>query len=162
MSEPLFKEILGKLNTLNQRVESLEEGQNELKSDVSDLKKGQSRLENRMDSLDNRMENLDNRMDSLDNRMENLENRMENLEHKTDRIDSGLLKLESRMENEVIDKIRGLYDDRSVNQDYFASIRNNQARIEEKLDILVSRAIKQDRKLYEHGRELRLLRIKKQ
>lgn len=148
MSEPLFKEILGKLNTLNQRVENLEEGQNELKSDVSDLKKGQSRLENRMDSLDNRMENL--------------ENRMENLEHKTDRIDSGLLKPESRMENEVIDKIRDLYDDRSVNQDYFASIRNNQARIEEKLDILVSRAIKQDRKLYEHGRELRLLRIKKQ
>lgn len=141
MSEQLFKEILGKLNTLNQRVDSLEGGQNELKSDVSDLKKGQSQFENRMDSL---------------------ENRIENLEHKTDKIDSGLLKLETRLENEVIEKIRALYDDRSVNQDYFASIRNNQARIEEKLDILVSRAINQDRKLDEHDRELRLLRIEKQ
>ena len=142
--EEVLTQILTELQSLNQRVGGLEQGQQQLKQELkADIKK------------------VENKVDKLESRTENLEHRMENLENKTDRIDSGLLKLESRMENEVIDKIRSLYDDRSVNQDYFASIRNNQARIEEKLDILVHRAIRQDQKLDEHDRELRLLRIEK-
>jgi len=62
-----------------------------------------------------------------------MESRLDNLKHKTDRIDSGLLKLETRIENEVVEKIRALFDDRSVNQDYFASIKNSFARIDNQL-----------------------------
>lgn len=133
MSEQLLKEILGELKTINQRVGSLEDGQKELKSDVSDLKKGQQRLETGQQKLETRMDSLE----------------------------TGQVRLETRMENEVIDKVRTLFDAHSVHMDYFASLRDSQSRIEEKLNILVNRAIGQDQKLDEHEREIRLLRIEK-
>lgn len=77
------------------------------------------------------------------------------------RLESKVDKLELRIENEVIDKVRALFDTRETHLEYFASIRDSQARTEEALDILVDRAIRQDRKLDEHDRELRLLRIEK-
>lgn len=72
-----------------------------------------------------------------------------------------LTKLETRMENEVIDKIRALFDDRSVNQDYFASIKDSLARIEDRVDFLARQNVEHLSKLQEHDRELRLLRAEK-
>lgn len=46
-------------------------------------------------------------------------------------------------ENEVVQNIRALFGDRSVYMDYFASIRNSQARIEEKLETMIQQALNQ-------------------
>ena len=77
------------------------------------------------------------------------------------KLESKVDKLETRMENEVIDKIRALFDDRSMSQDYFASIKDSLARIEDRVEFLGRRNIDTDSKLREHDRELRLLRVEK-
>jgi len=76
-------------------------------------------------------------------------------------VERGQLRLETRLENEVIDKIRALFDDRSMGQDYFASIKDSLARIEDRVEFLGRRNIDTDSKLREHDRELRLLRVEK-
>ena len=76
-------------------------------------------------------------------------------------VERGQLRLETRLENEVIDKIRALFDDRSMGQDYFASIKDSLTRIEDRVEFLGRRNIDTDSKLREHDRELRLLRVEK-
>lgn len=133
MSEQLLKQILGELKIINQRVGSLENGQKELKTGQQQLETGQSNIETIQKELKSAVSDLK----------------------------KGQQRLETRMENEVIDKVRTLFDAHSIHMDYFASLRGSQSRIEEKLDILVNRAIGQDQKLDEHEREIRLLRIEK-
>lgn len=82
------------------------------------LAEGQLRLETRMDSLDTNMNSLDTRMDSLD---------------------KGQLCLETRIENEVIDKIRGLYDFREVTNDQVTKVMDKLDSIEIDTGYLVSR-----------------------
>ena len=65
-----------------------------------------------------------------------LETSMETIEHKTDRIDIGLLKLETRMETEVVDKIHGLFDARNVQNDVNQRIISTLDRLETKVDVL--------------------------
>lgn len=52
-------------------------------------------------------------------------------------LQQGQQRIETRLENEVIDKIRALFDDRSMNQDYFTSIRDSLARVEDRVGFLV-------------------------
>lgn len=52
------------------------------------------------------------------------------------KVESKVDKLELRMENEVIDKVYALFDDRSLNQDYFASIKDSLARMEDRVEFL--------------------------
>jgi chaperonin cofactor prefoldin len=125
--------VLQQLQSLNEGQKSLAEGQVRMETRIGNLEEGQARMENRLDTL----------------------------EHKTDRIDSSLVKLEARIENEVIDKIRGLFDDRSMNQDYFASIKDSLARVEDRVEFLARQNIEHLNKLQKHDRELRLLRTEK-
>jgi len=77
------------------------------------------------------------------------------------RIETKVDKLELRMENEVIEKIRALFDDRSMNQDYFASIKDSLARIEDRVEFLARQNIDHLENIRKHDRELRLLRAEK-
>ncbi|MGB9661913.1 MAG: hypothetical protein ACPL5F_07825 [Moorellaceae bacterium] len=70
--------------------------------------------------------------------------------------------LELRLENEVIDKVRALFDARSVYLDYFASIKNSLAKIEQNIGYLTNKNIEAMIRLEEHDRELRLLRLERQ
>lgn len=76
---------------------------------------------------------------TLNEGQSSMENRLENLEHKTDRIDSGLLKLETRIENEVIDKVRALFDARQIQEDKLGQITEKLDSIEIDTGYLVSR-----------------------
>lgn len=69
--------------------------------------------------------------------------------------------LEVRLENEVFEKIRALFDTRQVHPDYFESIRDALTRVEENIDHLIRRERQQDIRLDEHDREIRLLRLRK-
>jgi len=87
---------------------------------------------------------------------------------KLDSVENGLeavkrnqIRLETRIENEVVEKIRALFDDRSVNQDYFASIKDSLARIEDRVEFLARQNIEHLNKLRDHDRELRLLRTER-
>ncbi len=119
-------------------VQQLLEEMQGMKADVKDVKAGQVRLENRVDNIDSKIEKLETRFDGVDSKIE---------------------KLELRIENEVIEKVRALYDARSVNLDYFESIRDSLARIEENTDSLRRRTSNHEFKLLEHDREIRLLRM---
>lgn len=112
-------------------------------------------------TFNNRVGNLEDSQKELNQRVGNLEDGQNELKSDVSDLKKGQQRLESRMENEVIDKVRTLFDAHSIHMDYFASLRDSQSRIEEKLDILVNRAIGQDQKLDEHEREIRLLRIEK-
>jgi len=92
---------------------------NQILAELQALKEGQTRMESRMDNLDHNQTRMESRLDNLD--------------HKIDGIDSGLLKLELRMENEVIEKIRGLYDDREIQHDVNSRILAALERIESKI-----------------------------
>lgn len=72
---------------------------------------------------------------------------MDNLEHKTDRIDTGLLKLEARMENEVIDKIDALFDARSYQSDKNDQILEMLSEMDDKLDFALLKITQYEVKL---------------
>ncbi|AZK59170.1 hypothetical protein [Candidatus Desulforudis audaxviator] len=72
-----------------------------------------------------------------------------------------LVALGVRLENEVFEKIRALFDARQVHLDYFESLRDALSRVEENLDHLIRRERQQDIRLDEHEREIRLLRLRK-
>lgn len=78
-----------------QQLQSLNEGQ-------KSLTEGQSRIENRMNSLESKVDNIEDRMDKFESKVD---------------------KLELRIESEVIEKVRALFDDRTINQDYFTALR---------------------------------------
>lgn len=63
---------------------------------------------------------------------EQLNTRLEKLETKIDKIDASQI----RTENELIDKIRGLYDFREVQNDVNERIINTLGSIETKIDVL--------------------------
>lgn len=83
------------------------------------------------------------------------------MENRLEAVERGQLRLETRMENEVIEKIRALFDDRSINQDYFASIKDSLARVEDRVEFLARQNIEHLDKLQKHDRELRLLRAER-
>lgn len=107
------------------------------------------------EKINNRFDNLETRFDNLETKVDNLETKVDNLETKVDKIDVSQV----RMETELTEKIRGLYDGREVHQDYFASIKNTLARIETSQDSFRYLLYNVESKQREQERELRLLRV---
>lgn len=107
-----------------------------------------------LQSLNEGQKSLTEGQKALTEGQSRIENRMDNLESKVD-------KLELHMENEVIDKIRALFDDRSMNQDYFTSIKDSLAKIEDRVEFLARQNIEHLDRLQKHDRELRLLRTER-
>lgn len=107
----ILKEILDELKTINQRVGGLEEGQKELKSDFSEMRTDVSELRTDVSGL------------------------------KTDvsELKKGQLRLETRMENEVIEKIRILFDARQAGEERLDQINGRLDSIETGTDYLVAR-----------------------
>ncbi len=89
-------------------------------------------MEGRVESMDNRMESMEGRMESMDNRMESMEGRMGNLDTKVDKIDANQV----RMENELTEKVRALFDAREVQNDVNQWLISSLDRIEAKVDVL--------------------------
>lgn len=100
-------------------------------------------------------------LQSLKEGQSRMENRIGNLEVEVKEINASQLRLETRIENEVVDKIRALFDDRQVHLDYFASICNSQAKVEEGIETLRRRTINHEIKIQDQERELRLLRTER-
>ncbi|MDK2888882.1 MAG: hypothetical protein PWP72_1760 [Thermoanaerobacter sp.] len=96
---------------------------------------------------------------NMDQRIGNVEQRIGGLEQGQEELAGRMERMEALIENEIIDKIRALFDARAVHMDYFVSIRNSVARIEERVEHLARRQVETFIKLEEHDREIRLLRL---
>lgn len=152
------------------------------------LEKMNNRLEGvdkRFDGIDNRLDGMDKRFDGIDNRLDGLEEGQKDLVSGQKALETRQVSLEEgqnilvkqvikltgdaqeirqsqvRMENELTDKIRALFDDRSVNQDYFRTIKNTLARIENNLQTQSFMIVDLKEKQEDQETELRLLRAEK-
>jgi hypothetical protein len=65
------------------------------------------------------------------------------------------------IENQIGDKVRTLFDAHSLYLDYFESLKDGQARIEQILSSLSRQEINYEYKLSDYDRELRLIRSEK-
>ena len=86
-----------------------------------------------------------------------LHTRLDNLDTKVDKIDASQV----RMESELTEKVRALFDAREVSLDYFASIKNELVRLVEGQDQIKRNLYRLDSKQDEQERELRLIRLEK-
>ncbi|MDQ0285471.1 chromosome segregation ATPase [Desulfofundulus luciae] len=145
MSEQLLKEILGELKALNQRAGNMEQRIGNVEQRIGGLEQGQQELVKRVGGLEQGQQELAKRVGGLEQGQQELAGRME--------------RMETRIENEIIDKIRALFDARAVHMDYFVSIRNSLAKIEDRVEYIARRQIETSVKLEEHDREIRLLRL---
>ncbi|MEW6173066.1 MAG: hypothetical protein AB1510_08385 [Bacillota bacterium] len=121
----------------------LEQILEELKS----LREGQEAQGQRLERLEKGQEALQKGQDELRQGQQDLQNQV--------------TKMEVRIENEVIDKIRALFDARQVHLDYFESLRDAMTRVEDNIGFLMRREQNQEMRLEEHDREIRLLRLRK-
>jgi hypothetical protein len=110
--EAVLKQILGEIQIPGQKMINVEQGQ---------------------DKLGNRIAEMDNRLGS---RIDEIGNRINVMGNQIVEMDSRLGKLEVRVENEVINKIRGLYDFREVQMNHNQCVIDVLQRIEAKVDIL--------------------------
>jgi septal ring factor EnvC (AmiA/AmiB activator) len=98
---------------LANRMDSLEQGQQKMQQDIL--------------RLDARLENVETRLEKVETRLEKVETRLENVE-------KAQLRFEVKLENEVIDKIRGLYEFQRVQENVNNQVLAALARIENKLE----------------------------
>ncbi len=125
----------------------MEELLQQILNKLEDLSRGQQAQNQRLQRLEDGQEALRADVAGLQTGQEALQNR--------------LVALGVRLENEVFEKIRALFDARQVHLDYFESLRDALSRVEENLDHLIRRERQQDIRLDEHEREIRLLRLRK-
>ena len=102
------KEVKEDIKQLSDKISSLDE-------DVSSLKEGQAQLFSEVSSLKEGQAQINSRLDKLETRLD---------------------RVETRLENEVIDKIRVLFDAREVQNDVNMKILNTLSRLEAKVDFL--------------------------
>ncbi|MFZ5899504.1 MAG: hypothetical protein ACOYU7_10165 [Bacillota bacterium] len=152
--EKALQQILEKLTNIDSRLSNLEKGQEALHADVSGLQEGQARLEKGQEVL---------RMDvtGLQEGQARLEKGQEVLRTDVGRLEKGQQRLELRLEHEVIEKVKVLFDAHSLYLDFFESIKDSQARTEESLELVYRRLIELDNRQISQERELRLLRVRK-
>lgn len=105
----------------------------------------------KLDGVDARLDDIETKVGKLDG----MGVRLDNIENKVDKIDASQV----RMENELTEKVRALFDARAVSLDYFASIKNTLARIENNQDSFRNMLYNLEGKQREQDRELRLLRV---
>ncbi len=91
-----------------------------IKSDLSELKEGQSRM--------------DAKVSKLEEGQTRLESKVGKLEVGQDRLESKMGKLEIRIENEVIEKVRGLGDGWQVHEEKYSALAETVQQVNGKVD----------------------------
>lgn len=150
-----------KFGNMESKVDNLENVVEDLKTTAAGLEDKFVNLETKFDNLEDKVDGLGAEVSDLKNKVGNLETKVVSVDNKVNSLEVKVDKLEIRMENEVIDKIRALFDARDAHLDHFNNLREGQERIEKKLDLLIDKAITHDSILERHEREIRLLRSRR-
>lgn len=90
-------------------------------------------LNHKVGSLEHKVGSLEHKVDNLEHKVDNLELRQKEMKSDIAELKKGQLRLETRMENEVIEKIRGLSDGYSLRGD---QIENLLKHLNERFDII--------------------------
>ncbi len=166
--EKALQQILEKLTNIDSRLSNLEKGQEVLHADVSGLQEGQARLEKGQEALRADVTGLQQGQDALRADVTGLQQgqdaqgqELKALRSDVARLEKGQQRLEVRLEHEVIEKVKVLFDAHSLYLDFFESIKDSQARTEESLELVYRRLIELDNRQISQERELRLLRVRK-
>jgi len=93
-----------------------------------------NKIDRQLQSLTDGQEELNKKVGSMDTRLKTVEEGQTRIESRMDKLESKVDKLELRMENEVIEKIRGLYEDREVQHDVNSRVLAALERIESKIE----------------------------
>ncbi|MBE3587403.1 MAG: hypothetical protein IMW93_02400 [Thermoanaerobacteraceae bacterium] len=155
------KNIQEDVTALKGDVSALKEGVSVLKEDVSVLKEDVSVLKEDVSVLKEDVVVLKQDVSTLQQDVAGLQKDMGNLHAKVDKLDLRVTDLEMRLETDVIERVRVLFDAHSVHMDYFQSIRDSQARIEEGVEVLRRRSVEHEFRFKDYERELRLLRAER-
>lgn len=135
-----------------------------LVNEMGSLKDGQGKIITRLDSMDARFDGIDTRLDSMENRLEGLEAGQNILAGQVVSLTGDVQEIRQsqvRMENELTDKVRALFDAREVSFDYFASIKSELVILAEGQETIKRTFYRLESKQEEQERELRLLRIER-
>lgn len=129
MDSEKFQELmLEQFNKIFERLDILENGLSRTESKVDMLDKGLSRTESKVDVLDKGLSRTESKVDVLEKGLSRTELKID--------------KLEIRVENEVIDKIRALFDDREIQNARLDSIEAKQDSVSADINYLVSRVVR--------------------
>ncbi|MBM7855054.1 chromosome segregation ATPase [Desulfohalotomaculum tongense] len=121
------KETRNDLTKLETRIEAVETSIKSVETRIEAVETRIEAVETGMRSMETRIEAVEAGMKSVETRIEAVETGMKSMETRIEAVEKNQLRLESRIENQVIEKIRGLYDDREIQNVRFE-------RIESKLD----------------------------
>lgn len=122
MSEQILMQILGELKSVNQRLDSMDQRFDNMDQRFDNMDQRLDNMDQRLDNMDQRLCNVEQRLGNVEHRLGNVEQRLDNVETSVDDLKKSQARLEFRMENEVIEKIRALFDAREVHEDKFKQV----------------------------------------
>jgi septal ring factor EnvC (AmiA/AmiB activator) len=96
----------------------------------------------RFDVFEDSLSRTESKVNALENGLARTESKVDALENGLARTESKIDKLEIRMENEVIEKIRALFDDRDVQNAMLNSLKEKQDSILADINYLVNRVVR--------------------
>ena len=129
------KELFGGQKALSERQTSLEEGQQALVV-------GQKAIWEKLTEHDGVLGTLLERASNAETHLGNIEVHLGNVENRLETVENNQARLEMRMENEVIDKVRALFDDREVQHIRYDKLENQLEALSIDLSFLVTRVIR--------------------
>jgi len=143
------KELSDRLASVRTCLGAVEEGQARVETRLGTVEEGQARLETRLGTVEEGQARLETRLGAVEEGQARLETRLgaveegqARLETRLGTVEEGQVKLELRMENEVIEKIRALFDDREAQNERFGRIANTLDDISTDVRYLVARVVK--------------------
>jgi len=130
--EEILKQILSEVKDLKQDVGEVKG----LRQDVQGLKQDVGGLQQDVQGLKQDVGGLQQDVQGLKQDVGVLKQDVQGLKEDIGELKTSAVKLETRIENEVIEKIRALFDAREVQQDTNQRIISTLDRIEAKVDVL--------------------------
>lgn len=138
--EKVLSQILDELKTLNRRVGNIESDVTGLKSAVTGLKSDVTGLKSDVTGLKSDVTGLKSAVTEL---------KFDVTDLKSDVLDlkKGQQRIETRIENEVVDKIRGLFDAREVQNDKLDQINYKLTDIDDSVTYALAKVARHEAKL---------------
>ncbi|MCL6479931.1 MAG: conserved oligomeric Golgi complex subunit 6 [Peptococcaceae bacterium] len=105
-------------------------------------------LNNRVGNVENDLSALNNRVGNMENDLSALNNRVGNMENDLSALKKGQLHLETRIENEIVEKIRALFDAREAQSDKTNQILDKLTDIDDSITYALAKVARHEAKLF--------------
>ncbi|MEG6522407.1 hypothetical protein [Desulfotomaculum sp. 1211_IL3151] len=110
--------------------------------------------DSKLDALSENLKGLEKSQLKMDHRLSSLENGQVKMTDRLNSLEKGLQKVETRIENELTEKIRGLYDSREVTNDKFDQILNKLTDLENTSDYVLLKLAQHEVKQFTSQRKM--------